>query len=203
MLDVTDRLVVIIGGGNVATRKAEGLLDAGATRIRMVAPTFRDHMPGIEFVQATYEPGHLDGAGLVFAATDSAEVNNAVLRDARSRGALACRADAADDEPGDFVTPAKLKRGPIVVTVAAGSAALSSAVRDGIAERFDDRWEAMADAMKILRPLIRSAVGLGQARRAEVFRDLASPQALSIVSDRGVDSVLDWLAARYPELKRG
>ena len=40
LLDVTDRPVVIIGGGGVASRKAEGLLEAGATRIRMVAPSF-------------------------------------------------------------------------------------------------------------------------------------------------------------------
>jgi precorrin-2 dehydrogenase / sirohydrochlorin ferrochelatase len=203
LLDVTDRLVVIIGGGGVATRKAEGLLEAGATRIRVVGPSFAMQAPEIDFLKETYEPRHLDGAGLVFAATDSAEVNNAVLHDARTRGILACRADASEDEPGDFVTPAKLTRGPVIVTVSAGSAALSSAVRAGIAERFDHRWEAMADAMRTLRPLVRSAVGLNQARRADVFRTLASAEALSIMSDGGIDALLEWIAARYPEIQRG
>ena len=203
LLDVTDRLVVIIGGGGVALRKVDGLLDAGATRIRVVAPSFSTSGPQIEFMKATYEPAHLDGAGLVFAATDSADVNAAVLRDARARGILACRADLSDDAPGDFVTPAKLTRGPIIVTVSAGSAALSAAVRDAIAERFDDRWEPMAEAMKTLRPLVRSAVGLDQLRRADVFRTLASPEAVAIVSERGLDGLLEWITARYPELQRG
>jgi siroheme synthase-like protein len=202
LLDVTDRLVVIIGGGGVASRKAEGLLEAGATRIRMVAPSFSMTSATIDFVKATYDPAHLDGAGLVFAATDSTEVNDAVLRDAHARGILACRADAADEAPGDFVTPAKLMRGPIIVTVSAGSAALSAAVRDAIAEQLDARWETMAEAMKVLRPMVRSAVGLTQARRAEVFRTLASLEAVTIVSERGVGGVLEWITARYPELSR-
>src|SRR5262249_24774209 len=115
---------------------------------------------------------------------------------------FACRADLSDDEPGDFVTPAKLTRGPIIVTVAAGSAALSAAVRDAIDERFDDRWEAMAEAMKLLRPMVRSAVGLDRSRRAEVFRALVSAEAVEIVSKQGVDALLDWISQRYPELQR-
>jgi siroheme synthase-like protein len=148
-----------------------------------------------------YVPTHLEGAGLVFAATDSAEVNNQVLRDARARNILACRTDTVDDEPGDFVTAAKLTRGPIIVTVAAGSAALSAAVRDAIAEGFDDSWQAMAEAMTVLRPLVRSAVGIDQPRRAEVFRTLASREAVSIVSEQGIDALLEWITARYPELR--
>ena len=100
-----DRLVVIIGGGGVASRKAEGLLDAGATRIRMVATSFSMDCPKIDFVNASYDPAHLEGAGLVFAATDSSRSNTQCSATPRP-GILACRADSADDEPGDFVTPA-------------------------------------------------------------------------------------------------
>ena len=118
LLDVTDRLVVIIGGGVVASRKARGVLEAGATRVRMVAPSFADEVPeAVERVASRYEPAHLDGAGLVFAATDCAEVNDEVVRDARVRGLLVCRANSDDDLPGDFVTPAKLTRGPVTIAV--------------------------------------------------------------------------------------
>src|SRR4051794_24057378 len=96
MLDVTGRLVVIVGGGAVAVRKVDGLLAAGATRVRVVSPVFHAEMPlddsRVERVAAAYESRHLDGAALVFAATDLPEVNAAVVRDARSRGILVNRA---------------------------------------------------------------------------------------------------------------
>src|SRR5690242_5848317 len=107
MLDVTDRLVVIVGGGPVAARKAAGVLEAGATRVRCVAPAFDPAVPeSVERVEETYEPRHLDGAGLVFAATDLPAVNDAVVRDARARGVLATRADSDEEDPGDFTVPA-------------------------------------------------------------------------------------------------
>src|SRR5437879_11657828 len=107
MLDVTNRLVVIIGGGGVSARKAKGLLDAGATRVRVVSPTFHKDVPAaVERIAERYEARHLEGARLAFAATDSAETNDAVVADARRLGILVCRADVDEGEPGDFSTPA-------------------------------------------------------------------------------------------------
>jgi siroheme synthase-like protein len=132
MLDVTDRLAVILGGGAVAVRKARGLIDAGATRIRMISPAFHADVPaGVQKVTARYEPGHLEGAGLVFAATDSAATNDQIVREARRRGIWVNRADADAHEPGDFTTPAVLRQGPVTVAVATmGAPALAVKVRD-------------------------------------------------------------------------
>src|ERR1700710_283835 len=70
MLDLSGRLVVIIGGGSVAARKVKGLLAAGPVQLRVVAPQISDEIAGpIERVLETYAAQHLDGAGLVFAAT--------------------------------------------------------------------------------------------------------------------------------------
>src|SRR6188472_3298338 len=96
MLDVTDRLVVIVGGGAVAVRKVKGLLEAGATRVRIVSPAFHDEMPdapGVERVHGTFEPGHLDGASLVFAVTSLAKVNERVTDEAKARGIWVNRSD--------------------------------------------------------------------------------------------------------------
>src|SRR5687767_14468580 len=112
MLDVSDRLVVIVGGGAVAARKAKGLIDAGATRVRIVSPAFEPAMPqAVERVTAAYDSSHLDGASLVFAATDSPEVNETIVRDACERGVLVNRAD--DGDGGDFTTPAMFRDGPV------------------------------------------------------------------------------------------
>ena len=199
LLDVTDRLVVIVGGGAVAVRKAVGLLEAGATKVRCVSPTFDADLPAtVERVAGAYEPRHLDGAGLVFACTDQSEVNDAVVRDARRRGVLVSRADSDDETPGDFITPAKLRQGPVIVTVSAGSPALAVLIRDGIAERWDARWSKMAEAMQVLRPLVLQAHGLDGRRRASLFRDLATAEAMNVLDDGGIDALKQWLARKYP-----
>jgi siroheme synthase-like protein len=201
MLDVSDRLVVIVGGGAVAVRKCKGLLDAGATRVRVVSPAFHDEMPqasGVERVYGAYEPAHLDGAALVFAVTNLPKVNERVSRDARERGIWVNRSDEGDQ--GDFATPAKLADGDVIVTVSAGSAALSAAIRDDLASKLDRRYVKLAEAMKTLRPAVRSSVGEEHARAA-IFRDLASKDALDVVDVRGVQGLRDWIHARHPALR--
>lgn len=200
MLDVSERLAVIVGGGAVAARKARGLLDAGASRVRCVAPEFRADIPaGVERVGEPYRPAHLEGAQLVFAATDRPEVNEAVVRDARSRGVLVSRADGDDEHPGDFSSPAALRRGAVVVAVSAASPALAALIRDGIAERFDPRWPTMASAMRELRPLIKRVAADGNLRRM-IFHKLATEEALGVVHAGGVQALREWLRHDFPEL---
>ncbi|HZL37377.1 MAG TPA: NAD(P)-dependent oxidoreductase [Tepidisphaeraceae bacterium] len=200
MLDIADRLIVIIGGGNVAARKAAGALDAGAKHVRCVAPHFCDELPDtVERIRRGYCSGDLAGAGLVFAATDDRAVNDAVVRDARAMGVLMNRADGNADEPGDFSTPAKFTEGSVIITVSAGSAALSAAIRDDLARRLDRRFVRMADAMQLLRPAVRAS-RLAPDRRAQVFRDLAGDDALNILEADGMDALRGWLQSRHPEL---
>jgi precorrin-2 dehydrogenase/sirohydrochlorin ferrochelatase len=201
MLDVSDRLIVIVGGGAVAVRKAKGLLDAGATRVCVVSPTFHAEMPtGIERVAASYEAGQLDGAQLVFAATDAPDVNERVVRDAQARGIWVNRSDEA--EQGDFATPAKMVDGEVTVIVSTGSAALAAAIRDDLAAKLDRRHVKLAEAMKTLRPAVRMSEADPQ-KRAAIFRDLASVDALVVVESGGVDGLRDWIRGRYPDVKLG
>jgi precorrin-2 dehydrogenase/sirohydrochlorin ferrochelatase len=202
MLDVTDRLVVIIGGGRVAARKARGLIDAGARRVRMVSPTFSEDVPaGVEQVVGRYDPKHLEGAGLVFAATDSAEVNDEVVGDARALGLLLNRADGDVKEPGDFATPAVLRKGPVTVAVStAGSPALAVMIRDELAARFEPRWREMAEAMLKIRPAILAVRLMSAERRRQAFGELASREAMEALSAGGAEAVWRWLIERYPEL---
>jgi siroheme synthase-like protein len=224
MLDVAGRLVVIVGGGSVAARKAAGLLAAGATRVRCVAPAFAADLPaGVERVAGRYEPRHLDGAGLVFAATDDAAVNAAVVRDARARGVLVNRADATagagDGEPGDFSTPAHFREAAVTVAVSAGGTpGLAVLVRDALRGRWDARWSRLAEAMGALRPMILARADLPEPRRRQIFAALASPDALAALGgspgpagaagdggddndgDDDVPNLRAWLARRFPEL---
>ncbi len=196
MLDLTHRRIVLIGGGGVAARKVKELLASGATDICVIAPEFKAGFPdSIERRTQCYHLQDLEGADLVFAATDSSAVNDAVVRDARAMGILVNRADGSDELPGDFTTPAKFQSGSITVTVSAGSAALTAMVRDRLQERFDPAWAAMADAMKVLRPMIKASDRDGE-KRAELFRALATSEAIDVLREKGIDGLKDWIASR-------
>jgi precorrin-2 dehydrogenase/sirohydrochlorin ferrochelatase len=214
LLDVTSRRVVIVGGGEVAARKASGLLDAGAVpaNIRVVAPEIlAEFAAGIQLVREAYQSQHLQEADLVFAATDSPAVNEQVVRDAERVGALVCRVDVDLDAAGDFVTPAKLQRGPLLLTVAAGgNAALAAAIRDELSRLLDPRWDILAAAMQILRPDIRNHPALSAEDRKRIFRELASKQLLEILEfqpqadeDRqiqlAINSLRAWLSRTHPQ----
>src|SRR4029453_11369328 len=95
------------------------------------------------------------GGWVVVAGTDRAEVNSAVVRDGMRLGVFVNRADADSEDGGDFSTPAVLREGELVVTVSAGgSPGLAAHVRDGIRERLEKNWVAMAGVMRELRPRI-------------------------------------------------
>lgn len=202
LLDVTTRRIVIVGGGRVAARKARGLIDAGATQLVAIAPDFDVVFPlTVHRIRRAYHPDDLAAADLVFAATDRPEVNEQVVRDARARGVLVNRADADDDHPGDFVTPARLVEQNVIVSVSAASAALAAGIRDGLHARWDPRWTRMADAMQALRPWIREHASLSPAQRTAIFRLLAGDEAMDILANHGLPALRAWLVERHPELR--
>jgi uroporphyrin-III C-methyltransferase / precorrin-2 dehydrogenase / sirohydrochlorin ferrochelatase len=97
-LDLTDRRVVVVGGGAVAARRMADLLEAGA-RVAVVAPAVDERIDRdrVEIVARAFEPADLDGCWLALACTDSAEVNARVAAQAQARGIWCIRADSASE----------------------------------------------------------------------------------------------------------
>jgi len=119
-LEVGGRRVVVVGGGLVALRKAEALLDAGA-RLVVVAKQVCGEMSRlcaehpVEWVRARYAKDYLGPAALVIAATNDAAVNRRIYEDCQELEIL-CN---VVDQPHlcDFFVPAVVKRGDLQVAV--------------------------------------------------------------------------------------
>ena len=125
-MDLRQRLCVLIGGGEVAARKAALLLRAGA-RLRIVAPELCPALAllaadgAIAYVPRTYAPGDLDGAALVVAATDQRAVNRSVSQAAFARNVPVNVVD--DPELCSVIVPAIIDRSPILIAVGTGGSA--------------------------------------------------------------------------------
>ncbi len=196
LLDVTNRPIVIVGGGAVAARKAEGLLAAGATKITVVSTAFIEGMPAaVTRVESPYRAFHLKNAGLVFAATSSHDVNDAVVRDARKKGILVARVDQGE-EAGDFTAMATYRDSSIFLAVSAsGSPAIAARVRDHLGGALDRDLVMLADANAQLRPLVLGFKGLTDTQRRDVLRRLASDEAITQLKAGGMQRLTDWLKA--------
>ena len=117
-LNVTDRLCLVVGGGQVGRRKATALLDAAA-RVRLVClePLPANLMPALDWLQQSYRPEHLDGVALVIAAA-TPTVNRQIVSDAHARGLWVNAAKAGSRSRATMFLPAVvLRRGELVIAV--------------------------------------------------------------------------------------
>ncbi len=152
-LRVQNRLIVVVGGGAVAARKAELLLKCGA-RVRLVAPELaastvellRQHPSAAQMTHlcAPFCAQHLEGAALVIAATDSEAINAQVTQLARAGGVPVNVAD--DAERSDFILPAIVDRAPLIVAISSAGTApvLARRVREQIEALLPARLGALA-----------------------------------------------------------
>lgn len=120
-----DRLCLVVGGGAVAARRAALLRKAGG-RVTVVAPSLGGELADmleaqtIAYHERVFHPADLDGKALVVAATDSAETNADIARQANERSIPVNVVD--QPEKGTVIVPSILDRSPVLVAVATGGA---------------------------------------------------------------------------------
>lgn len=202
ILNMRDRLAVVIGGGEVALRKVKDLLAAEA-RVRVVSPMMhpgimemnREWDERLEVVVREYRAGDLDGAALVFSATNDPGVNRIVFGEAEERGLFI---NAVDDPPNcTFFVPSFVKKGDLILALSTGGASPAMAARlrrelEGhIPGNIEELLAALREARRILQEG-REFAGLPAPARGSLLR--------RIVDD---DALLEGLAASVKSGKAG
>jgi siroheme synthase-like protein len=165
------RLVVLIGGGVVAEGKIPGLLAAEA-RIRLVAPAITPAIAQwvrqrkVDWLPKEFEARDLDGAFLIIAATSAPGVNEAVFREAESRGILC---NAVDDiDHCHFYYGAVVQRGDLQIAISTNgkSPALAQRVRKELEKQYDENYAVWLDWLGAARELLRAGTGNADANKA-------------------------------------
>lgn len=120
LTQTTHTLAIVVGGGKVGERKVSALLDAGL-RVRVISPAVTPDLAllaadgTIEWIARGYQPGDLQGARLVVAATNVRAVNHAVAMEAHEGGQLVNVADAPAE--GNVHLPAVHRDENVIVAV--------------------------------------------------------------------------------------
>jgi len=197
LLDLAGRLVLLVGGGAVATRKLAALLQAGA-RVRLVSPELAPEteaqviQEGVEFFQRGFEPHDLDGAWLVVCATDDEALNRAVAAAAEAARVFV---NVVDVPPlCSFIVPAVVRRGELTVAVSTGGASPAAArrLRQSLEGQFGPEWGVYLAILRAARQKL-TALGRPADQNRPLFYELVDSELMQRVTGgdaAGVDEVL-------------
>ena len=182
-LDLQGELCLIVGGGVTAARKAKGLLEAGAW-VKVVAKDICAELCELgeeenpELLRRGYESGDIEGARMVFAATNDRAINRKVYKDAEARGILVNSVD--DPENCRFIVPAVLRRGPVSISVSSGgrSPFLSGAIRDKLEKEIGPEYAEYAEMFGEMRDLAK-AEGKSEEEKMAAYRQLEESAVLA------------------------
>jgi uroporphyrin-III C-methyltransferase / precorrin-2 dehydrogenase / sirohydrochlorin ferrochelatase len=153
-LRVEGRRVVVVGAGEIATRKAKDLLDAGA-RVTVVAPRATETLQALAAAKQVlwnaraFEPRDLDEAWLVVAATDDARAQAEIGEAAETRRIWLVAMD--DLSHATAFSGSILRRPPFLVALSssAEAPALTRLLREVLEQALpNDTWVAAARALR-------------------------------------------------------
>jgi len=159
--DLRDRPVLLVGGGEVAERKARLLLESGA-RLTVGAPELTStlhewlalgritHLPG------RFVPAWLQGQRLVVAATDDDAINREVAAAAEDCNVFVNVVD--DASLSTFQVPAIVDRAPLVIAISSGGVApmLARHVRERLEATLEHSLGPLASLLDAFRSRIRA-----------------------------------------------
>jgi uroporphyrin-III C-methyltransferase/precorrin-2 dehydrogenase/sirohydrochlorin ferrochelatase len=191
-LKLTDQAVLVVGGGEVAARKVDLLVRAGA-KITVVAPELVESLQAlagagtIGHVEGEFRPELLNGVRLAIAATDKHAVNAWVAHQAERRNVLVNVVD--DRELSRFIVPAIVDRSPVIVAVGSSGDApvLTRRLREKLEVFLPQRLGTLAQLAGKLRDAVKSRVEVPAARRRFWERLFDGPIAADVLAGRDVE----------------
>jgi precorrin-2 dehydrogenase/sirohydrochlorin ferrochelatase len=175
MVHIKNKPVVVVGGGNVATRKVGTLLEAGAS-VTVISPTITDELRGwvdaqkLTWKPRQFEPQDVQEAFMIIAATDHAEVNLNVYQAAHPHQLI----NVVDQpELSNFIVPSTLQRGKLMISVSTSGASpgLSRKIKQELATVYDEMYEEYLDFLDSCRKKVLEEVDQPEVRKF-IFKEL-------------------------------
>lgn len=193
-LRLEERRVLVIGAGEVATRRIERLIASGA-RVTVIAPAASDTIRGLA-ADGALEWQDSEWAGeipaatfLCIAATSDPLVNGDITLAAERAGVLAV--DATDATRGSANVPAVVTHEQVCVAVSTSgsSPALTRLLATKIEQMLGPETDELAELLSRLRAIVGSA--RTQRERAGLYRAIATDESLAQLRSGARDTVLE------------
>jgi len=189
---------LIVGGGKVAYRKALSLLEFHAD-ITVISPKFckplmeLHQQEKIKVIKKSYSKQFILGFKIIFSATDNQEINKTVSQDCREEGILL---NVVDNTPlCDFILPANVKRGDLVVSISTQGKApfFTKAVKEELEKILPEEYKEVLElAAEFRKRLLKGKNKYKDQNKTKLFDKFLSINWVNILAEKGkVKSKMD------------
>ena len=196
-LDVAGRECAVVGGGEVAARKVESLLEAGA-HVTVVSPRLSPPLEAIVagglavHIARGYARGDIRGCVLVYAATDDPKLHRELASEARALGIPINVVDVP--ELCTFIAPAVVTRGAlqIAISTSGASPAFAARLRRTLEDQFGTEYALTLEVLRAARLLLHSDEidPADRMRRLKELANSALPEAIAAGDVAAVELIL-------------
>ena len=180
---------VIVGGGEIAARKAERLLDCDA-KVFVISPKLSPELAALKekklicHIAAVYTGDLIHGAALVIGATDDEKTNAQISLDARNKG---IPVNIDDPQKCDFILPSLVQRGDLAITIGTGgkSPALARYLREELEAKYGEEYRIFLTILGNLRVKMVKNTGVGK----DWFESMLAAGILDSIKNKDIKKV--------------
>lgn len=205
-LDLTGQACLVLGGGSVAERKVQRLLDEGAV-VTVIAPALtpalqilaEEHQ--LSWQRRTYQPGDETTFFLIICATDDEAVSQAVSAAAKAQGKLLNVCDVPD--LCNFTLPSIVRQGDLQLTISTNgkAPAFSRWLRKHLEQHFDERYGRWMAELAAIRKEGQALLATSQDRQA-FWRQALTDDVMDLVENNEIDAASSLLRKRLAAWER-
>jgi len=186
-MDLEVQPVLVVGGGVVALRKVQTLMDHGAI-VHIVSPQL---VPELKVLindktcfwsEKEYSADDIQEAILVFSCTEKEEVNARVFRDAKARYRPANVVD--DPEKCSFIVPSIMEQGDLKIAVSTGGSSpiVARQVRTELQALYGKEMAEYLALLKTWRNIVK--LGLPPTKRGAFWQQITDGQVRELIKDQ-------------------
>ncbi len=192
-LDIRNQECLVVGGGQVGTRKVNGLLRSGAVVTVVspeVTPTVAELAQNRKVIwhKRTYQSADMHGKLIVIGATDDDTLNQRIHADAQKLSVLCNIAD----RPAicNFILPAVIQRGDLIITASTSgqSPAFAKRLRKELQQKYGEEYAPFLKLMGAIRKKLLLQAHEPEAHKP-LFESLIDAGLLDAVVKNDVDTI--------------
>lgn len=187
VIDIHEKKCLVVGGGEVATRKVESLLQAGAL-VTVISPEAGESIRQwakngqLHWKSEAFTDMDVKEFAFVIAATNHSDVNRAVYQAVNQAGGWVNVVDRPD--LCNFILPSVVKRGKLTISVSTSGASpgLARKIKQTIEKEIGPEYEEYVEFLSCIRQQVLAEIG-DHGQRKKIFRELLSERFMEAAEE--------------------